>query len=168
MSWYIEVVEYPSPEMGDNERFKVAKTLGPFSGESMADRADRGMNRNMDHDRFFTRIVERDAPRVVVDHDYAGHGKFSSNVDEWLYGKALEGWGTESFGEAEYGGHHELMEFDPDDPFVVVNESKQGKYQAAILVIDSKGFVHVSLYDDLKEARKDWEKAQKESEQEDG
>jgi hypothetical protein len=161
MSWYVEIVALA-------EGHEVVKTIGPYGSRHLRDKAFGNLTQKVDFDRFFLRQVERDAPRVVVDPDFAGHGKFSSNVDEWLYGKALEGWGTESFGEADHGGHCELMEFNPDDPFVVVGPNNNvSKYQAAILVTDSKGFVHVSLYEDLKEARGYWEEARKESEQDD-
>lgn len=48
--WYVEIV---GP--GD----KVEKELGPYVDERQADKADAGVNRNLNHDRFFTRTVKR-------------------------------------------------------------------------------------------------------------
>ncbi len=33
------------------------ETLGPYASATLADKADDGVNRNLNHDRFFTRIV---------------------------------------------------------------------------------------------------------------
>jgi hypothetical protein len=46
---FVEIVEFSTD--------KVVKRLGPMT-ESKADRVQRGMDVNLDHDRFFTRTVE--------------------------------------------------------------------------------------------------------------
>lgn len=48
MDYYVEVVEYGTD--------KVVKQLGPMS-ERKADRVDDGLNINLDHDKYYTRIV---------------------------------------------------------------------------------------------------------------
>lgn len=48
--FYVEVVSYDSG--------KVVKRMGPFP-ESQADKIDSGLNRNLDHTRFYTRVVEK-------------------------------------------------------------------------------------------------------------
>lgn len=58
MQYYIEIVEYPTKELADDEEFQIERRLGPYSSERLADRADNGINRQLDHERFFTRIVE--------------------------------------------------------------------------------------------------------------
>jgi hypothetical protein len=100
-----------------------------------------------------------DELRVTYDPDYSGHGKFNSNVDEWLYTKALEGWGTESFGEADYGGHYELIEFSAEEPLEVERGPDIEAHQAVVLVTDSRGFVVVIYYDDIGGARAAWSEA---------
>lgn len=49
----IEVVEFDTG--------KVVKTLGPM-GDRNAEKCDDGMQHNLNHQRFFTRIVEADVP----------------------------------------------------------------------------------------------------------
>ena len=48
MEFYVEVVKYPD---------EVVKRLGPMS-ERKADRVDGGLNINLNHENFYTRIVE--------------------------------------------------------------------------------------------------------------
>lgn len=49
--YFIEVVEF--------ETEKVERTLGPFVNERQADRAEDGLNRQLNHERYFTRAVSR-------------------------------------------------------------------------------------------------------------
>lgn len=49
--WWVDIVEV----VGNNN--EVVKRLGPFGSESECDRADRGVNINLNHERFFTRIL---------------------------------------------------------------------------------------------------------------
>jgi hypothetical protein len=49
--FYVEVVECDTGE--------VVKRLGPMS-ENKADVVERGLDRNLDHERFHTRTVEDD------------------------------------------------------------------------------------------------------------
>lgn len=37
----------------------VEKELGPYASERLADRADNGVNINLDQERFYTLVVER-------------------------------------------------------------------------------------------------------------
>lgn len=51
---YVEIVEYVTD--------RVEKRMGPMS-DRKAERVDNGANINLDHERFYTRIVEApDAP----------------------------------------------------------------------------------------------------------
>ncbi len=36
---------------------KVMKEMGPYATHKIAERIDDGLNRNLNHERFFTRIV---------------------------------------------------------------------------------------------------------------
>lgn len=45
----IEIVEYTTS--------KVEKKLGPYASVRLRDKADDGVNRNLDHNRFYTRFV---------------------------------------------------------------------------------------------------------------
>jgi hypothetical protein len=38
---------------------RVEKELGPYSSEQLAEKADMGANRNLNHERFFTRTIQR-------------------------------------------------------------------------------------------------------------
>lgn len=45
----IEIVEHATD--------KVERKLGPYASESLRDRADAGLQQNLDHERFFTRFA---------------------------------------------------------------------------------------------------------------
>ncbi len=49
----------------DDETEKVEKMLGPYANERMAEKADNGVNINLNHERFTTRIV--DCPHELHD-----------------------------------------------------------------------------------------------------
>jgi hypothetical protein len=51
--FYVEIVQYA--EEGEDE--KVVKRSGPHS-ERRADKIDDGLNINLNHERFYTRVVE--------------------------------------------------------------------------------------------------------------
>ena len=53
MSHWVEVVQHGSAE--------VQKTYGPYHTLREADRMGRVLNRNLDHDRYYTRTVEEPA-----------------------------------------------------------------------------------------------------------
>lgn len=53
MKYYVEIVEFNA--YPDEDR--VVKRMGPFS-ERKADRVDGGVKINLNHDDFYTRIVE--------------------------------------------------------------------------------------------------------------
>lgn len=55
MNHYIEIVEF--------ETEAVIERKGPYS-ERQANRIDDGMNINLNHDKYFTRIVEEQADRL--------------------------------------------------------------------------------------------------------
>lgn len=46
---FVEIVEFP----GD----KVIERLGPYGSENAAEKADRGVNSNLNHERFYTRTT---------------------------------------------------------------------------------------------------------------
>jgi hypothetical protein len=50
-SWQLEIVERGVPE-------KVVKTISCGSSERHAAKVERGVDINLNHDRFFTRLVE--------------------------------------------------------------------------------------------------------------
>ncbi len=59
--YYVEIVAYK------NDR--VAKRMGPFS-ERKAERVDGGANINLDHENFYTRIVDDVDQRTEDEHAY--------------------------------------------------------------------------------------------------
>jgi hypothetical protein len=52
--FYVEIVSYPNEE---SEEESVVERRGPFS-ERKADRVDDGLNINLNHEAYYTRIVE--------------------------------------------------------------------------------------------------------------
>jgi len=46
--WFVEIWSY--------EPDRIEKTLGPYVSERMAARAAMGANRNLDHERFYTKL----------------------------------------------------------------------------------------------------------------
>jgi len=48
--WIVQIVEYESKQ--------VVKIFKPQATEHAADRLDRGVNINLDHERFFTEVVQ--------------------------------------------------------------------------------------------------------------
>jgi hypothetical protein len=46
---YVEVVSYETGE--------VVKTLGPYASERLAEKAERGVEANLDHENYYTRTV---------------------------------------------------------------------------------------------------------------
>ena len=55
---YVQVVQF--------EDELVVKQLGPFS-ENRADRVDTGMNINLNHEEFYTRVVDESEKVDVVE-----------------------------------------------------------------------------------------------------
>jgi hypothetical protein len=51
MKWFVEVVERGAAEK------KVVKRIECGASERMAEKAQRGVNINLNHERFFTRIA---------------------------------------------------------------------------------------------------------------
>lgn len=49
---YVEVVEYESD--------KVVKRMGPFSSERQADKCCDGVDRNLNHEQFYSQTHEAD------------------------------------------------------------------------------------------------------------
>jgi len=52
MKYYVEIVKYGEPE-------EVVKRMGPMP-ERQAGRVDDGANMNLNHEEYYTRIVEED------------------------------------------------------------------------------------------------------------
>lgn len=50
MEYYVEIVKYGDPE-------EVVKRMGPMS-DRKADKVDSGANINLNHEKYYTRIVE--------------------------------------------------------------------------------------------------------------
>jgi hypothetical protein len=48
--WYVEIVEMATA--------KIEHAIGPMASLRGAERTERGANINLNHERFFTRIVE--------------------------------------------------------------------------------------------------------------
>lgn len=46
-----------SIEIVETATGKVEKKLGPYASEHLCDKADDGVNRNLDHERFYTRFA---------------------------------------------------------------------------------------------------------------
>lgn len=54
-------------EVVDLETSKIVKTLGPYSSERQAERADDGVQHNLNHEAYFTQIVEVVIGMTVTD-----------------------------------------------------------------------------------------------------
>jgi hypothetical protein len=60
-NWFVEVVAYST--LGEC----AMKRIGPCSSERDAEKVDRGVNINLNHERFYTRIVQDKAdPKVSI------------------------------------------------------------------------------------------------------
>jgi hypothetical protein len=51
MSFYVQVIEFESG--------KVERELGPYVNERLAEKADDGLTRQLNHERYYTRIEAR-------------------------------------------------------------------------------------------------------------
>lgn len=49
--WYVEIVEFGTD--------KVERTIGPYATERNADKAMSGADRNLNHEKYYTRQVHR-------------------------------------------------------------------------------------------------------------
>lgn len=47
--FYVQVIEFDTGE--------AIRRLGPYNSKRLAENAERGIERNLDHSRFFTRIA---------------------------------------------------------------------------------------------------------------
>lgn len=52
--WFVEIWAHTT----DRETGKPEERKGPFASERQADRVDGGMNINLDHEKFYTLVVE--------------------------------------------------------------------------------------------------------------
>lgn len=99
-----------------------------------------------------------------------GPGKFSLEVDKYVYNLTLDG-GCEEFGDVESFGHYCCIELGKDGLKDVAREAKAAgdkltleearlirKRYGAILFTNSQGFVDVTYYDTKKAFDKAWEK----------
>ena len=55
MRWYVCIYERK-----DEGADALETKLGPYTTERIAERAERGVNRNLDHDRFYTGVVDEE------------------------------------------------------------------------------------------------------------
>lgn len=55
--WYVEIVETATN--------KVEKQLGPYETENLADKAESGVSRNLDHEKYHTQ--QRQSVTTVTD-----------------------------------------------------------------------------------------------------
>ena len=86
-------------------------------------------------------------------YERTGPGKFSDNVEEWVYSQSQDGV-DEELGDAQTYGWYGLMVL---DKLVTVNQDGDDwTFAAAILTEDSQGFVSVDYFDDEGSARKAW------------
>ena len=53
-NWYVQIISFESAQ---NDDPRSVKTMGPMS-EHNANKVDSGTNRNLNHDRFFTRMCQ--------------------------------------------------------------------------------------------------------------
>lgn len=49
VKWFVEIVEFGTD--------KIEKKLGPYANERTADKASNGVDRNLNHDKYFTRVM---------------------------------------------------------------------------------------------------------------
>lgn len=73
MSHSVQIIAY-SNGTKDEPVEHVEHTLGPYDSERTAERAEDGVNRNLDHGRFYTRIVSDDISEpdpVLVAQEHA-------------------------------------------------------------------------------------------------
>lgn len=57
MAWYVEIRPYSEDESDPGFR-----RLGPFNSERQADKVDNGANINLNHEKYYTLLVERPTP----------------------------------------------------------------------------------------------------------
>ena len=59
MKWFVEVVEFEL-HPGQDEK-EIVKRVDCGTSERKAEKVDDGVNRNLNHDKYFTRIVSQPA-----------------------------------------------------------------------------------------------------------
>ena len=59
MKWYVEVVKMRLEEDEDKRDEEVVKRL-EYSSEKAAETGENGVNRNLNHDLYYTRIVSEE------------------------------------------------------------------------------------------------------------
>jgi hypothetical protein len=90
-----------------------------------------------------------------------GPGKFSDNVEEFVYESAMAGWADDTIGD-EHFGTYDFIDFQA--PIKVTGAyTSRGTistgvwdFVAAIIFYRESGFVDVTCYDDIEEAKEDW------------
>lgn len=83
-------------------------------------------------------------------------GKFSSNVDEFLYEGSLEGWCAEELGDVESALGWNGLILMGDEPIKVIQDDDEHIIRAAILHEDNQGFFDTEWFDTEKEAKEAW------------
>ncbi len=51
--YFVEIIKY-----GDGDKEEVIKRMGPIATKRQADKVDSGANINLNHEDYYTRIVE--------------------------------------------------------------------------------------------------------------
>ena len=90
-----------------------------------------------------------------------GPGKFSDNIEEFVYRAAMEGFG-DTLGDEGFGVY-DLVTF--DQPIKVIQNGNDWEFAAAIIYYMDSGFVDVEYYDTVAEAEEAWEKLEMEYEE---
>jgi hypothetical protein len=89
-----------------------------------------------------------------IRYEKYGPGKFSNNVDEWVYQQSLDGGADEEIGESEGFGWYGLMQF--EEPVLVEQGDEEWEFKVAILNENSQGFVEVEYFEDEQEGLNRW------------
>lgn len=97
----------------------------------------------------------------TITYKKGGPDKFSDNVDEWVYGKSLDGFGETTGDVSEMGEVYTLVTFDKTYT-VKDNGEESWKFNSAIVGENDQGFVDVEYFEDEAEARKEFERVEKE------
>ena len=99
-------------------------------------------------------VVKRKQAETTLVWEKNGPGKFSDNIDEWVYEAVIEGGGTEELGDVETFGHYDLLVL--DEPVTVQDVGLTWTFIAAILHEDNQGFIDGEYYETEAEARAAW------------
>lgn len=106
--------------------------------------------------------MKRKTTAETIQYKELGLGKFNNSADEQLYKYVLDGWASESLGEADGFGAYDLLLLE-DDALVVQYDGPEDVYtiRAAILLTANVGIVHTNWYNDEADALREWEEVEK-------